>query len=225
MGRLHNGVMDALRRPVARLLVPGLVLIALACGLGWWILLRGPEPFVVDDAWNMLLVGWRIDALTAFSQAMNWLGGGIVGVFIIPIGGAIALVIARRYIGAAYFVAASLVSAGAVQALKHLFGRARPEEIIVISDYGSFPSGHAANAATVAAVAVVLFPRLWVVIAGAVWVVLMAFSRTYLHAHWLSDTVGGAMVGVGTALVVAAAMAVPLRSEQTHRQRRHASVG
>ncbi len=217
--------MDALRRPVARLLVPGLVLIALACGLGWWILLRGPEPFIVDDAWNMLLVGWRIDALTAFSQAMNWLGGGIVGVFIIPIGGAIALVIARRYIGAAYFVAASLVSAGAVQVLKHLFGRARPEEIIVISDYGSFPSGHAANAATVAAVAVVLFPRLWVVIAGAVWAVLMAFSRTYLHAHWLSDTVGGAMVGVGTALVVAAAMAVPLRSEQTHRQRRHASVG
>lgn len=217
--------MDALRRPVARLLVPGLVLIALACGLGWWILLRGPEPFVVDDAWNMLLVGWRIDALTAFSQAMNWLGGGIVGVFIIPIGGAIALVIARRYIGAAYFVAASLVSAGAVQVLKHLFGRARPEEIIVISDYGSFPSGHAANAATVAAVAVVLFPRLWVAIAGAVWAVLMAFSRTYLHAHWLSDTVGGAMVGVGTALVVAAAMAVPLRSEQTHRQRRHASVG
>ena len=217
--------MDALRRPVARLLVPGLVLIALACGLGWWILLRGPEPFVVDDAWNMLLVGWRIDALTAFSQAMNWLGGGIVGVFIIPIGGAIALVIARRYIGAAYFVAASIVSAGAVQVLKHLFGRARPEEIIVISDYGSFPSGHAANAATIAAVAVVLFPRLWVVIAGAVWVVLMAFSRTYLHAHWLSDTVGGAMVGVGTALVVAAAMAVPLRSEQTHRQRRHASVG
>lgn len=217
--------MDALRRPVARLLVPGLVLIALACGLGWWILLRGPEPFIVDDAWNMLLVGWRIDALTAFSQAMNWLGGGIVGVFIIPIGGAIALVIARRYIGAAYFVAASLVSAGAVQVLKHLFGRARPEEIIVISDYGSFPSGHAANAATVAAVAVVLFPRLWVAIAGAVWAVLMAFSRTYLHAHWLSDTVGGAMVGVGTALVVAAAMAVPLRSEQTHRQRRHASVG
>jgi len=217
--------MDALRRPVARLLVPGLVLIALACGLGWWILLRGPEPFIVDDAWNMLLVGWRIDALTAFSQAMNWLGGGIVGVFIIPIGGAIALVIARRYIGAAYFVAASLVSAGAVQVLKHLFGRARPEEIIVISDYGSFPSGHAANAATVAAVAVVLFPRLWVAIVGAVWAVLMAFSRTYLHAHWLSDTVGGAMVGVGTALVVAAAMAVPLRSEQTHRQRRHASVG
>ena len=217
--------MDALRRPVARLLVPGLVLIALACGLGWWILLRGPEPFIVDDAWNMLLVGWRIDALTAFSQAMNWLGGGIVGVFIIPIGGAIALVIARRYIGAAYFVAASLVSAGAVQVLKHLFGRARPEEIIVISDYGSFPSGHAANAATIAAVAVVLFPRLWVAIVGAVWAVLMAFSRTYLHAHWLSDTVGGAMVGVGTALVVAAAMAVPLRSEQTHRQRRHASVG
>ena len=50
--------------------------------------------------------------------------------------------------------------------LKHLFGRVRPEDIIVISDYGSFPSGHVANAATIATAAVVLFPRLWVVIVG-----------------------------------------------------------
>lgn len=217
--------MDALRHPIARLLVPGLVLAALACGLGWWILLRGPAPFTLDTAWNSLLVGWRVAALTVFSQAMNWLGGGIFGIFVVPIASALALVIARRYMAALYFVAASLLSAGAVQVLKHLFGRARPEEIIVISDYGSFPSGHAANAATVAAVAAVLFPRLWVMLAGALWVALMAFSRTYLHAHWLSDTVGGAAIGAGVALVVAAAFSVPLRSEQSRRQRRYASVG
>ena len=84
----------------------------------------------------------------------------------------------------------------------------------MLSDYGSFPSGHAANAATVAAVAVVLFPRVWVIVAGAVWVVLMAFSRTYLHAHWASDTLGGALLGTGAVLVVAALYAPRLRAER-----------
>lgn len=214
--------MQALNRPVARLLVPGLVLVALACALGAWILMRGPEPFILDDGWNQALLGWQVEALAVFSQAMNWLGGGVVGVFVVPIGGALLLAVAGRYIGALYFVAASVFSAAAVQALKRLFGRARPEEILVISDYGSFPSGHAANAATIAVVAAVLFPRAWVIVAGAVWVVLMAFSRTYLHAHWLSDTVGGAMVGAGMALVVASAFAVPLRAEASRRAERHA---
>ncbi|MCR2815232.1 phosphatase PAP2 family protein [Microbacterium jiangjiandongii] len=212
--------MESLNRPVARLLLPGLVLIALACGLGAWILQRGPEPFVLDDWWNQALVGWRVEPLVLFSQAMNWLGGGVVGVFVVPIGGALLLVLTRRYLGALYFVAASIFSAAGVQLLKGFFGRVRPEEILVISDYGSFPSGHAANAATIAVVAAVLFPRLWVVIAGTVWFVLMAFSRTYLHAHWLSDTVGGGLVGAGMALVVASAFAVPLRAELRRRAER-----
>jgi membrane-associated phospholipid phosphatase len=45
-------------------------------------------------------------------------------------------------------------------------------------------------------------------------VVLMMWSRTYLHAHWLSDTVGGALIGAGTALLVAAAFAVPMARER-----------
>ena len=73
----------------------------------------------------------------------------------------------KRPWSAAFFLTAELASAGAVQVLKHLFGRARPEDIIVISDYGSFPSGHVANAATIATVACILFPRLWVLIVGA----------------------------------------------------------
>lgn len=217
--------MDALGHPVSRLLVPGLVLIAFACGLGGWILLRGPEPFDLDQMWNTALAQWRVEGLVWFSQAMNWLGGGIVGVFVVPIGGALLLVLLRRYVGALFFLAASIFSAAGVQALKHLFGRARPEDIIVVSDYGSFPSGHTANAATIAVVAFVLFPRVWVAIVGAAWVLLMAFSRTYLHAHWLSDTAGGAFIGAGMALVVAAAFATRLRAEQRRVTRVVASVG
>ncbi|MBN9193448.1 phosphatase PAP2 family protein [Microbacterium sp.] len=203
----------ARRASARRLLVPGLVLVALSCVLGAWILARGNDPFVVDAWWNDLLTAWVSPVALGVSRFMNAAGGGLLGVLILPLALAALLLLLRRPWAAAYFVVAEIGSAGGVQALKHLFGRARPENIIVISDFGSFPSGHVANAATIAAVAFVLFPRVWTAVAGAAWVVLMAFSRTYLHAHWLSDTLGGALIGCGAALLVAAAFAGPLLRE------------
>ena len=49
--------------------------------------------------------------------------------------------------------------------------------ILQLSDFGSFPSGHVANAATIAVALLVLFPRVWVAVAGAAWVIVMAPSR------------------------------------------------
>ncbi len=136
---------------------------------------------------------------------MDAVGGHLTAVLVVPVLGALALYLSRRRWSALYFLTASVGSALLVQVVKHTFGRARPEDILIVSDYGSFPSGHTANAATIAVVAAVLFPHLWVRIVGVAWVVLMAFSRTYLHAHWLSDTAGGALIGAGAALILAAA--------------------
>ncbi len=199
---------------VVTLLVTGGALVVLACLLGLWVLLRGEQPFAVDVTWNALVTAWFNPVLLAFSRAMNWLGGGWFGVLAMPIAGALALILARRPWAAAYFLTAEAVSAAGVQVLKHAFGRVRPEEILVVSDFGSFPSGHVANAATIAVAAFVIFPRAWVVAVGAVWVLLMAFSRTYLHAHWLSDTLGGGLIGAGAALLVAGAFAVPMARER-----------
>jgi membrane-associated phospholipid phosphatase len=203
---------SALRR---RWAIVGVVLVALSCGLGAWILVRGNHPFVVDTWWNTLWAGIPDDPLLFFALVMNRLGGTWVAVYLIPLGGALVLFVVRKRWSALYFLAASVASAAGVQILKHLFGRARPEDIIVVSDYGSFPSGHTANAATIALVAALLFPRLWVYIVGGAWVVLMAFSRTYLHAHWASDTLGGALIGVGAALLVAVAFAPGILRERS----------
>ena len=64
-----------------------------------------------------------------------------------------------------------------------------------------------------------LFPRLWVLIVGIAYVLLMALSRTALHAHWLSDTIGGALIGVGVVLLIAGAFAPLLARERSETPR------
>ncbi|MDQ1124690.1 phosphatase PAP2 family protein [Microbacterium trichothecenolyticum] len=203
-------------RPQRFRAVVGVVFIAVACGLGAWVFFRGASPFAIDVWWNQLFAAAPSEPLFVFALVMDEVGGHLTAVLIVPLGGALVLFLFHRRWSALYFIAASAGSAALVQLLKHTFGRARPEDILILSDYGSFPSGHTANAATIAVVAAVVFPRVWVRSVGVAWVVLMAFSRTYLHAHWLSDTVGGALVGAGAALILAAAFS-RLRSRDDDR--------
>lgn len=210
------------RRP--RLLI-GAGLLVLAVLLGLVIVLLGDGPLPVDRAWNSLLLATPSPFLAGLSGALNIAGGTLVGSLVVPTVGVALLLVVRRPWSAAAFVIAIAASALVVQILKHLFARGRPEEILVISDFGSYPSGHVANAATVAAMLVLLLPRVWTLVVGAGWVVIMAFSRTYLHAHWLSDTVGGALAGVGVALVTAALLAARLAPETGPWRGRSASPG
>ena len=42
----------------------------------------------------------------------------------------------------------------------------------------------------------------------------MMLSRTYVGAHWISDTIGGALVGAGVAVIVWAPFAYALYKEE-----------
>jgi len=204
-----------------RILWIGIVAVVLAIGLGVLLLIRGNGPLSIDDGWMHDLAAIRGPVLTAVSDAMNFIGGGWFSIFVVPLGGAALFLLARRRRAALVFIVASAVSAALVQLLKGLFGRARPEDILVAVDPGSFPSGHTANAATIAIVLGLLLSRVWVWVAGAVWVVAMALSRTYLGAHWLSDTVGGALLGAGVGLLVWLAFS---RLELPERERARAAA-
>jgi membrane-associated phospholipid phosphatase len=207
------------------LLITGVVLVVLSLLLGLWLLSRADEPFTIDEWWNITVAGWWNPVLAGICHFMDWVGAGWVGVFAVPIGVGLVLVLVRRPWAAAFFIAAEAVTALVVQVQKHLFGRVRPEDIIVVSDHGSYPSGHVANAAAIAVALFVIFPRVWVAVVGAAWVLLMAFSRTYLHAHWLSDTLGGALAGAGATLLVAAAFAVPMAREAARAVPKQPSLG
>jgi undecaprenyl-diphosphatase len=78
----------------------------------------------------------------------------------------------------------------------------------VATSGASFPSGHAVAASVTAVAAVIaLFPEgpgryAWGAGAAA-FSGLMALSRAYLAAHWLSDAVAGVLLGTSCALVMA----------------------
>ena len=205
-------------RRISRLwpLVSGGTAVALAIALGLIVSLRS-TPYEPDAEWLAELVEHRSPIWDVPALAMNFLGGGWFGVFAVPVGVGLALLLARKPWAALYFTLASALSAGTVQLLKGLFGRARPEQILVAADFGSFPSGHVANAATISVALALILWRRWVWFAGAAWTLLMIASRTYLGAHWLSDTIGGLLLGAAVAVLVWAPLALRLRGEWSRR--------
>jgi len=83
-----------------------------------------------------------------------------------------------------------------VEGLKWCVNRTRPDGDTKRSN-SSFPSSHAANAFTMAAV----ITRRWRRAAIPAWLVatFVAISRIYLDRHWLSDVVFALVLGVGGA--------------------------
>lgn len=181
-------------------------LLAAAVLLGAVIVFGFSEPPGFDSWWNDFVSAHRADGMVDFAMVLNAIGGGWIAILGVPLLVIAALLLARRWRAAVFAALCFAASAGAVQILKHLFGRARPDDMIVASDFGSFPSGHTANAATIALVIWILFPRVWTAIVGGLWIVAMALSRTFLSVHWATDTIGGALVGSAVVLLLAAWM-------------------
>ena len=177
----------------------------------------------VDNDWMAEMLEERGPIPEAVALFFDFIGGGWFAIWFVPLVVAGAFLLARRPWAALVFVVTSATSAGAVQGLKVLFGRARPEDILISIGSGSYPSGHVANAATVAVLAAVLLARWWVAAAGVAFVLLMALSRTYLGAHWLTDTIGGALLGAAFALAAWALAEPVLRREHARARRRRAA--
>jgi undecaprenyl-diphosphatase len=96
---------------------------------------------------------------------------------------------------------ASALSAGQVILMKSVVQRPGPVTAF-FEGLGSFPSGHAANAAVLATLGGLLLRRRWAWTAGGVYVALVAGSRVVVGAHWFTDTVVGTIAGASVALLV-----------------------
>ncbi len=184
----------------------GAIVVGAAATLAFVVLravvaLGGHEPLGVDIWWNDLMVALTSDAwlVVAWVPAVV---GGTIGMIVVG-----ALLIAaflwrgRRWDAATLAIAmVAVVAIGATMAA--VIGRTRPADSLAESVATSFPSGHTAVATTVVVILGLVLRRRWVWVGGIAWIALMMWSRTYLHAHWLSDVVAGMLEGVAVATFV-----------------------
>jgi membrane-associated phospholipid phosphatase len=194
-------------------LISGGAALAIGAGLGAVLLIRGNTPLEADAEWMEEIVEHRSPVWDVPSYILNYVGTGWLAT-LISLALIAALFFTRRRYTALYTLIAIAGSLAVVQLLKVAYGRHRPDEILLPLDNGSFPSGHVANAATLMTVLAIVVWRWWVTGAGAAYVVLMALSRTYLGAHWITDTIGGLLIGVGIAAIVWAPLAQRIHGER-----------
>jgi len=165
-----------------------------------------PLVFLEDGQIHVFFKSHRTPPLDAMMHFLTRMGGG----WVLALGALVLFGIGwwwkdlkLKQVGVRGLLAMG-VSGLLVQVIKHLVGRPRPR----LADRGifewgatfqrghdSFPSGHAISAFAMAAVLSCYFPAgrwIWYSIAA-----LVAFSRIYVGAHYASDVIFGAILGVG----------------------------
>lgn len=178
--------------------------------------------------WDQLTVPWMAFA----SDTGNWIGEGwqLVSLSTLLLLGAWAFEKPTIRLVAIQSLIAHGIAALLANGLKHLIGRPRPKFVhsgdwqmtpSLVSGLDSFPSGHSTASFAVATVLAKQFPffgPLCIAIA-----LFVALSRILRGSHFLTDVVGGAVLGILSGFIATA----PLRQWRTSIQDglRHAAMG
>jgi membrane-associated phospholipid phosphatase len=192
-------------RPSVRVLLTGGTLTGLGVALTTLVATGGDRWILqsVDDWWMATMVDLRWAPLitismvlsVVFQAAVNW-----------PVRLLITIVIAARrdWVALRSWLLTLAVSELCIGPLKALIDRPRPPGSLIATTGDSYPSGHAIAAAVTAIGMVMALTsggrRLRWLFAAVSLATVVALSRPYLSAHWLSDVLGGSLIGAGLAL-------------------------
>jgi len=168
--------------------------------------LAHPPVSGLDQAWLSAVARTRTAFLTGLFKVLSLIGGPIGGTIIVAVI-CLALLAVRRWRTAVYIALAEAAGSGCSQLIKHAVLRHRPPHPLVTADLGSFPSGHVITTLSVGLALTVAFTRpgrhrKYALACVAVATALMMYCRTYLAAHWLSDTFESLLAGGGLGLIL-----------------------
>ncbi len=204
LGRFSEALIDPNRPESASLALLAMLLIA----AGWaffslLVMLAGQgEPLPLDLAVHHALFGLRTPLADHLMAMLAALGDWQV------LAPASTLVFAwllwrRRRIAAWHWLAAIGFGMALVAALGFLLDVPKPPATTAVAGF-SFPSGPVTMATVVYGFFAVLIARempgrkrAWPYSLAGLLVALIGFSRLYFGAHWLTDVLGGALLGMG----------------------------
>ncbi|HST66639.1 MAG TPA: phosphatase PAP2 family protein [Mycobacteriales bacterium] len=195
----HHEPLPVLRR---RLLIAGVVLFVLGVALSV-VVASSAVLQPLDDRFLRLMVSLRTTPAVDVGKVLNVAFGTAV---LLPLRIVITVVLAvrRHWAALGAWLATLATSELLIGPLKALVDRPRPPGPLIATSGASYPSGHAiASAVTAIGVVMALTSgrrRLHWMVAAVCLAALVALSRTYLSAHWLTDVVGGSLLGAGLAL-------------------------
>lgn len=166
-------------------------------------ILEAPGTIWLDDTINAALSPLRTEPLISISLWITSLGSSPSVITAVIIATGFLWSQGRFYVLVPLWVT-SLGALATTTTGKFLIARHRPESAVDVSAAGwSFPSGHATAAMAVygfIAYAIArelpgIFQRFEVAYWTAVLILLIGFSRMFLGVHYLTDVIGGFMVG------------------------------
>lgn len=154
-----------------------------------------------------------LDRTTHWAKAAHWLIAAVVAYLAAEIamhftGPSVSLHLASK--AALAFIASLAIGSLVLHIVKRVLARRRPRDDMEMGLYGfkllsfdeqynSFPSGHALTIMCVAVIATCVWPQLWAFwFAIALW---LGLTRALLTAHFLSDVLVGAGIGLLSARV------------------------
>jgi len=171
--------------------------------------LRDVVQSVDDEVWQFAVSNPN-DFVVWVAKIFDFVGSAWFTVPVI-VGVGIAIAALRRWWALGTWIAAMALSQVMVGPVKNLYERPRPPLSLIDTRSWSFPSGHAVAGAAITVALVIVWTRPGPLrrnlsVLAAVFALLMALSRVYLRAHWLSDVTAG--VALGTAAAIGSSAAI-----------------
>lgn len=167
------------------------------------------RPLPLDSWWHDLVEVSRgslsYAVAVALADAGSAIGAGTCGAIL-----AALLIVLRRRREAAAVAFALVAGVLCSELIKSLVLRPRPSDAMYTALGQSYPSGHSMGAAALlvsAAMVVAATESASASVTRAAYlgaagiVVVMMWSRTALHVHWLTDTLAGALLGTSIAIL------------------------
>jgi membrane-associated phospholipid phosphatase len=149
-----------------------------------------------------------LDKITHYAKAGHWLAAAILALIVAALArhfGVKSPDVERLITYSLAFIASLTLGSAVLHVIKLVLGRRRPRDDMEMGlygfmplsfnlDYNSFPSGHALTICCVAVIFTCVWPMWWPLWFGIA--ALLAVTRALLTAHFISDVLIGAGIGL-----------------------------